>query len=143
MLAHGYIRPSISTVRPSKQSLLPHEQTLKRYNITTLYIYIFNMQFLALFVATLVSAAVAAPADQDWQQNQPGKPDQCGQPSKPGNWTNNNDGHNGQWGEKVRVGYTLDLNYNTPLGSLSCSSVFDKKYPRMSPFFHICAGMHL
>ena len=101
------------------------------------------MQFLALFVATLVSAAVAAPADQDWQQNQPGKPDQCGQPGKPGNWTNDNDGHNGQWGEKVRVGYTLDLNYNTPLGSLSCSSVFDKKYPRMSRLLHICTRIHL
>ncbi|KAI1788138.1 hypothetical protein LXA43DRAFT_665181 [Ganoderma leucocontextum] len=39
-------------------------------------------------------------------------------------------GDDGKWGQKVRVGFSLNLNPNTPLGSLSCSSTFNKKFPQ-------------
>ena len=39
------------------------------------------------------------------------------------------------WGMNTRVGFSADLNKDTPLGSLSCSGVFAQHFPRMSPHF--------
>ncbi|KAM5536564.1 hypothetical protein V8D89_009841 [Ganoderma adspersum] len=74
------------------------------------------MQFLALFTATLgafATSAVAAPSPC----NCPGPVTSPADPPKPENTT-------------VRVGYTLDLNPDTPLGSLSCSATFAKNFPK-------------
>nr|VWO99756.1 ATP-dependent RNA helicase CshA (EC [Ganoderma boninense] len=65
------------------------------------------MQFLTLFaatVATFVASTVAAP----------------------GNYGNGGD--NGA--QNVRVGFSLDLNPTTPIGSLSCAATFAKKFPQ-------------
>ncbi|KAM5536557.1 hypothetical protein V8D89_009834 [Ganoderma adspersum] len=68
------------------------------------------MQFFTLFaaaIATFTTTAVAAP----------------------GNYVNR--GENGTvTGQNVRVGFTLDLQPNTPLSSLSCSATFAKKFPK-------------
>ncbi|EJF64667.1 hypothetical protein DICSQDRAFT_124865 [Dichomitus squalens LYAD-421 SS1] len=95
------------------------------------------MQFFALIAAALATVAIAAPADQGCQLDQTGKHDEGLHSSKSGNSTgkhdqgsqSSNSGNSTGQSEKVQVGYTLDLNNNTTLGSLSCSSVFDQKYP--------------
>ncbi|KAM5536548.1 hypothetical protein V8D89_009825 [Ganoderma adspersum] len=72
------------------------------------------MQFFALFaaaIATFATSVVAAPSP-------------CGSCSGP--VTLPADSKN----TTVRVGSTLDLNPNTPLGSLSCSATFAKKFPK-------------
>ena len=119
--------------------------------------------FAAIF-ATSTTFAVATPtADGEnqpgqpgWQPNKPDCGDKCGDDShKGGDWGHNggdyghdggNWGHddgdhghggdNGNWGRTDRVGFSLNLNPGTPLGSLSCSRTFNKKYPRKSPHFY-------
>ncbi|KAM5536559.1 hypothetical protein V8D89_009836 [Ganoderma adspersum] len=67
------------------------------------------MQFLALFAAALATFATSAVA----------APSPCNCPSSGTPCPNTT----------VRVGYTLDLNPDTPLGSLSCSVTFAKNFP--------------
>ncbi len=119
------------------------------------------MQFLTLLaaaLATFATVAVAAPGQPDTKSDC----DKCGDYGHDGNdhghpdggdhghdgndhghpdggdhshdgdkWGHGGDDH--KWGEKVRVGFSLDLNPGTPIGSLSCSATFAKKFPRKSP----------
>ena len=84
------------------------------------------MQFFTLFAAafaTFATAAIAAPSPCG-NCTGPVKPDPVD--SKPENSNTT-----------VPVGYTLDLNPETPLCSLSCAATFAKKFPSQSPRFHI------
>ena len=80
------------------------------------------MQFFALFaaaLATFATSAVAAPS-----------PCNCPNGNNPETGTPQGTGPN----TTVRVGYTLDLHPETPLGSLSCSATFANNFSSESHF---------
>ena len=117
------------------------------------------MQFLTLFAAAVAASASFAvavptadgqnqPGQPGWQPNKPDCGDKCGDwghnggdhGHDGGNWGHDGGDHghggdNGNWGDKVRVGFSLNLSPGTPLGSLSCGRTFNKKYPRKSSHF--------
>lgn len=84
------------------------------------------MQFLTLLAAALsfATVAVAAPGQPDMKSDC----DSCGDYAS--GHRDGSDDHEWGDGHKVRVGFSLDLNPNTPLGSLSCSATFAKNFPR-------------
>ena len=86
------------------------------------------MQFFALFaaaLATFATSAAAAPSPSPCNCPGPTKPETCpGTPPASGQNTT----------VPVRVGYTLDLHPETPLGSLSCSATFANNFSSESHF---------